>query len=221
MTLPFLLSVHRDAGFRQRCLEVCWYVLQTPMPTCTAVQHLTVVAAICSALISRGSMCHLELAFWPGTQPPMQCPFSRLLFPPDRLALARALAPLTLPPHTGSWAGGGGNKALRGGDPSLESAGKGLCQGGGEGQGDPGDGRAWAARLRGDEEEDEEEEALVCCSCRGALGAGGATAASWPLQWLPWKRAGVPVPRLYSSRTMLSHKPIVLSTSANFCCPCH
>lgn len=148
------------------------------MPTCTAVQHLTVVAAIYSALISRGSMWHLELAFWPGTQPSMQCPFSRLLFPPDHLALARTLAPLTLPPHTGSWAGGGGKKAVRGGDPSLESAGKGLCQGGGEGQGGPGDGRTWAARLQGDEEEDEEEEALVCCSCRGALGAGGATTAS-------------------------------------------
>ena len=100
--------------------------------------------------------------------------------------MARAVAPLTLPPLVGPWAGDGRKEALRGGDP-LESAANSVCRGGGEGQGGPGDGRAQAARLQG------KEESLACCSCRGALGTGGATAAGWLLLWLAQERSGVPV----------------------------
>ena len=82
VTLPFLLSVRRDADFWRRHLEVCWYVLRTTMPTCTDLQHLTVVAAICSALLLK-RLCAAPRASFLATHPlPLQCPFSRLLFPP-------------------------------------------------------------------------------------------------------------------------------------------
>lgn len=94
------------------------------MPTSTDLQHLTLVAAICSALLLKRLCAAPGASFLARHAPPLQCPFSRLLLPPGpacALALARAVAPLTLPPLVGPWAGGGGKEALRGGDP-LESA---------------------------------------------------------------------------------------------------